>query len=106
MTTWLDVKKRVVFKLALLAYKAIIGKAPDYLQELFQYSHHGHTLKLMVPNVATAAGLRSFSVVGPKIYNNLPDSIKMCYTIDMFKTALKTYLFNLSPNEVERLYNA
>ena len=103
---WLDVKKRVVFKLALLAHKAIIGKAPDYLQELFQYSHHGHTLKLMIPYAASAAGLRSFSVVGPKIYNNLPDSVKMCYTINMFKTALKTYLFNLSADEIERVFYA
>jgi hypothetical protein len=66
---WLDVKKRMVFKLVLLAHNTIIGKASTYLQELFQYTHHGYTLKLIVPYTTSSAGLRSFSIVGPKIYN-------------------------------------
>ena len=78
--------------------------SPLLLQELFRYAHHGHSLKLIVPNVSSASGLRAFSFAGPKIYNSLPDSVKMCYTDDMFKTALKTFLFNLTSDEVEKLY--
>ena len=101
---WLDVKKRIVFKLALLAHKSIIGLAPVYLQEMFRFSHHGHSLKLMIPNTSSSAGQRCFSVVGPKIYNNLPASVKMSYTVEMFKNSLKTYLFNLSEYDLKRLY--
>lgn len=38
---WLSIKKRIVFKIALLAHKSIIGMAPQYLQDMFQFSHHG-----------------------------------------------------------------
>ena len=72
---WLDIRKRIVFKITLLAHKAVMGTAPTYLQE---------------------SGLRPFSFAGTKINNNLPDSVNMCYTDDMFKTALKTLLFNLT----------
>ena len=39
---WLSIKKRVVFKIALLVFKSINGLAPPYLQELFKYIPHGH----------------------------------------------------------------
>ena len=68
---WLDIRKRIVFKLALAAYKAVNGLAPMYLQDMFNYCHYGHTPKLIVPFVSTKYGSRSFSVIGPKIFNNL-----------------------------------
>jgi hypothetical protein len=77
---WLDVMKRIGIKLALVAHEAIVGKAPTYLQELLQYTHHGHTLKLIVPyahplQVSALSVLLYFSTVGPRIYNNLLDWI-------------------------------
>ena len=47
---WLDIKKRIVFKLALLSHEAIISTAPEYLEQMFQYSYHGHSLKLLFLN--------------------------------------------------------
>ena len=44
---WLDMRRRVLFKSGLLACKSVNGYAPEYLQELFRYSHHGHSLKLI-----------------------------------------------------------
>ena len=74
---WLNVRKRVIFKIGLLVYKSVNGIAPQYLQELFQYSHHGHRLRLMVPNInyCRKYGMCSFSVLGPHIFNNLPSKI-------------------------------
>ena len=43
---WLDVKKRIVFKILLLSHKSLLGLAPTYIQDMFQYTHHGHTLKI------------------------------------------------------------
>ena len=101
---WLDIKKRIVFKLALLAHKSVIGTAPLYLQQMFRYAHHGHNVKLIVPYTSSSAGQRAFSVVGPRIFNNLPVNVSSIETTDNFKVALKTYLFTLSPHDVEKLY--
>ena len=93
---WLNVRKRVLFKIGLLAYKSVIGYAPQYLQELFSYSHHGHALKLIVPYYQTSYGNHSFSVIGPKLLNRLPENITSATDIDSFKKLLKTFLFSLS----------
>ena len=100
---WLDVRKRIIFKLCLLAYKSINGLAPLYLQELFRYAHHGHTLKLLVPDINTKYGHRSFSVIGPRLFNKLPASVTCAENVDIFKATLKTYLFELSLVDIERL---
>ena len=102
---WLTVRKRVIFKLGLLAYKSVNGLAPVYLQELFRYAHHGHTLKLMVPQVNSSFGQKSFSVIGPRLFNKLPVSITSSINVDVFKKALKTYLFNLSLNDLNKIVN-
>ena len=82
---WLNVRKRVIFKIGLLAYKSVTGLAPKYLQELFRYSHHGHILRLMIPDVKSKYGLRSFSVIGPKLLNKLPIAITSSADVNMFK---------------------
>ena len=101
---WLDVKKRIVFKILLLSHKSLLGLAPTYIQDMFQYTHHGHTLKLMVPSFNSKFGERSFSVVAPKIYNRLPTTITSAESLESFKAFLKTYLFKLSQHELEKLY--
>ena len=52
----LDVKKRIVFKILLLSHKSLLGLAPTYIQDMFRYTHHGHTLKLMVPSFNSKFG--------------------------------------------------
>ena len=37
---WLNIPKRVIFKICLLSFKAINGIAPLYLQDMFKYAHH------------------------------------------------------------------
>ena len=104
---WLNVRKRVVFKICLLSYKAqaLNGIAPVYLQEMFQYAHHGHTLKLIVPPRSTKGfGDRSFSVVGPRLFNTLPDNVKQSQSLESFKSSLKTYLFTLADDDVTNLF--
>ena len=75
---------------------------------MFQYAHHGHTVRLIVPYRSTKGfGDRSFSVVGhsPRVFNALPDSVKRCYSVEAFKAALKTYLFTFkSDTEVAKMF--
>lgn len=103
---WLDIRKRIIFKIALLAYKSINGIAPKYLQDFFRFCHHGHTLKLIVPSASSRYGDRSFSVIGPRLYNNLPLHITTSLSLASFKTSLKTYLFTLSDSETQKLYRS
>ena len=41
-------------------------------------------------------GDRAFSIAGPKLWNQLPLSIRELSSIDSFKKSLKTYLFRLA----------
>ena len=102
---WLNIRKRVVFKIGLLAYKSINGLAPQYLQDMFRYSHHGHVLKLIVPYSSSKYGNKCFSIIGPKIFNKLPLHVTSSISTESFKQSLKTHLFLLSENELENLYN-
>ena len=56
--------------------------------------------KDVVPNKhkLKSLGLRRFSVSGPKLWNNLPNSLKSLSSTKSFCRALKTYLFNKSPS--------
>ena len=101
---WLPIKKRIIFKIALLSYKSVNGLAPSYLQDLFRYCAHGHSLKLVVPQYNLQAGRRSFSAAGPRMFNTLPRFITSSDTVDLFKSRLKTYLFDISKCELEKLW--
>ena len=102
---WLDIRKRIVFKILLIAHKAIIGLAPIYIQEMFQYAHHGHTLKLIVPATTSKFGGRCFSVVAPKLYNKLPPEVSTSFSLELFKTQLKTFLFKMTSTELEKFFH-
>lgn len=101
---WLPIKKRIIFKLALLSFKSLNGLSPPYLQQMFHYSHHGHTLQLSIPPTNLKVGRRSFSVAGPRIFNLLPLQVKSSDTVNIFKARLKTHLFELSEYEIDKLW--
>ena len=98
---WLPVKKRIIFKIATLVYKALNNQAPDYIIKLFKLKTSNRTLRsdkyykmLEIPYVKKATfAMRALSVQGPKIWNELPNDIKMQVTLDSFKAKLKTFLF-------------
>jgi len=41
-------------------------------------------------------GDRAFSVAAPRLWNDLPLSVKSCPSLGVFQSALKTYLFSLA----------
>ena len=98
---WLPVKNRIIFKIATLVYKALNNQAPDYIIKLFKLKTSNRTLRsdkyykmLEIPYVKKATfAMRALSVQGPKIWNELPNDIKMQVTLDSFKAKLKTFLF-------------
>lgn len=98
---WLPVTHRITFKLILLTYKALNGKAPAYLKDLLKPYSPGRVLRsadkllLCVPSSRLKGfGDRTFAFAAPSAWNLLPIDIRMSPSLDMFKTMLKTHLFS------------
>ena len=99
---WLPVKFRIEFKILVLAYKAIHGLGPKYLTESIppkrttKYSlRQNGGILLQVPRTnRTTLGDRAFAASAPHLWNHLPFHIRQSETIDIFKSKLKTFLYN------------
>ena len=97
---WLPVRKRIDYKLLLITYKCLNGIGPSYLSELLYPYVPKMNLRsstqglLCVPNTRLKSfGDRGFSAVVPKLWNDLPTSVKNVESLEVFKANLKTYLF-------------
>ncbi len=98
---WLPVKSRIEFKILLLTYKALHGQAPSYLKELIEPYYPSRTLRsqnaglLVVPLVSKSRlGARAFSHQAPLLWNKLPLRVREADTVNIFKSRLKTFLFD------------
>ena len=83
----------------------IIKKAPNYLidlitiKKLSRYSlRSNESILLELPGIKTRPilGDRAFQSAAPYLWNALPSAIRNIKTLDTFKTAVKTHLFNLA----------
>ncbi|XP_037607481.1 uncharacterized protein LOC119477468 [Sebastes umbrosus] len=98
---WLPVKSRIEFKIVLLTYKVLNGKAPSYLKELIVPYYPTRALRsqnaglLEVPRVSKSRmGARAFSYQVPLLWNQLPVSVREADTLSTFKSRFKTFLFD------------
>ena len=99
---WLPVSSRIEFKVLLLVYKSLHNLGPKYLSDLLVRFTPGRVLRsegterLVVPHSrAPTIGGKAFSRYAPALWNNLPVNLRLSPSVDIFKRALKTYLFNL-----------
>lgn len=107
---WLRFPERVVFKLAVLVYRAIHGTAPAYLSTFTTAAaasrrsglRSSSSSRLLVPRFkCSTIGARSFPVAGATVWNNLPADITSSPSLTIFRHRLKTHLFSFSyPNAV------
>lgn len=98
---WLPVPLRIDFKLLLLTYKVLNGLAPSYLSDLLVIKNiprelrSSSTCNLKIPPSRTVSyGDRAFSIAAPQLWNVLPPEIRAAPTLTLFKTKLKTHLFD------------
>ena len=84
-----------------MVYCCKMGLAPDYLIDLLPSATHNHLLSISTSGSIPPARCRtslasagSFSVVGPKIWNNLPPAVQSKVSTDSFRKCLKTFLFS------------
>jgi len=97
---WLDVPKRIQFRVATTVYRRLHDMAPRCLSEMCtstcrQGLRSVTTSNLVIPRVRRVTyGSRAFSVAGPVCWNGLPDYLKSPnLLLDSFKCQLKTFLF-------------
>ena len=90
---WLPVQQRIEFKILVHVYNCVNGSSPIYLQDLLSFYNSGHQglrsskdlTRLAIPVTKRSLSDRSFAVLGPRLWNNLP--------ITLVIKLLKTYLF-------------
>lgn len=97
---WLQVSSRIQYKILLLTYKVLRGLAPVYLSDMLTYSTARPGLRstgvlLRTPRTRLVSyGDRAFSSVAPRLWNSLPSDLRLTTDVHVFKTSLKTLLFN------------
>ena len=100
---WLPVTHRIQYKLSLMMFLGHNHQCPDYMSNivsLVSYDPGRRRLRSAtstdyhVPRTRTKLGDRAFSIVGPKAWNNLPQSVRSADSLDSFKRKLKFHLFN------------
>ena len=102
---WLPVRQRISFKILLIVYKSLNGQAPNYITELLQLKFQSHSRSLrsstdkllfQIPHGKTKVTLvdHAFAIAAPKLWNSLPIEIRSTPSLNVFKSNLKTYLFN------------
>ncbi len=79
---WLPIKFSIIYKILLLAYKALNDLAPAYLTNLLSRYNPTCSLRtqnsglLVVARIAKSTkGGRTFSCLSPKLWNSLPDNV-------------------------------
>ena len=82
---WLKIEERVVFKLLLLVHKYFVGNAATYFSELLLIKDTDKRL-LYISFNNTAPGRRAFSYASPRLWNRLPEDIRLQNDTAKFKT--------------------
>ena len=103
---WLPIRQRICYKILLMVFKSLHGFAPSYITDMLQHKpKSGRSLRsdsqnlLLVPRARTVTyGDRNFKNVAPMMWNRLPDDIRLCEDIDIFKRLMKTHLFKIAYN--------
>lgn len=106
---WLPIKARVEFKVCLLVFKILKFNQPQYLSDLIHLAPNNFNLtlrsnddvyRLEEPRAIRNKkfGERSFKYVAPRMYNALPLNIRKAKSVDVFKTKLKTHIFQKAFN--------
>ena len=104
MLHWLPIKFCIKFKLLCLVFKCLHNMAPAYLSKLLKVKHFPYHTRAQAKsekgiildppfNRAKTFADRAFCVAGPTEWNLLPDSIRDCDKLDVFRRMLKTHFY-------------
>lgn len=98
---WLPIHARIEYKVALLTHQCIYGNAPSYLKVLVTIQTTTRSLRstnsnrLLPPKTKLSTmGDRAFCSAAPRVWNALPDHLRVSQHTETFKKGLKTFLFS------------
>ena len=103
---WLQVQEWIAFKICIFMFKCFRNTAPEYLTGLIRFDrNHNRNLRSNLKHLAQVprstnvqTSMSGFSIVGHKLWNDLPVAVRVKENIKEFKAALKTLLFKESYN--------
>ena len=95
---------RIRFKTLVIAYRAVNGSGPVYIQDMVKRYTQARSLRSASANRLVAPSLRAkhssksrlFAVLAPKWWNELPMDIRTSESLHIFCHKLKTHLFRLN----------
>ena len=103
---WLKAPERIAFKQSVLVYRCLHGSAPAYLtDELCQVAdvearqrlRSSLSSSLIVSRTRLlTVGDRAFPVAAARVWNSLPDLVTSAPSVAVYRSWLKTHLFNIS----------
>ena len=100
---WLPIKQRIVYKIIVIAYKALHGMAPSYISDMLteytpRRSLRSASKSLLCEHKSNCVtfGGRAFEHSAPKLWNLLPNEVITSPSLDILKTRLKTHLFHVA----------
>ena len=98
---WLKIKPKFIYNVCLLIFKSINNILPEWvfsLPTIREIRENGVNTRnqdnLLIPRTATDTGARNIKILGPKLWNQLPNNIINCHSIELFKSRLMQYLLN------------
>ena len=98
---WLPVSC-IEFKIATLTFKVLKFQQPAYMFDLSAPYIPPRSLRssnknlLIVPDIRSEMGRRSFSFAAPTIWNSLPQHIRSSDSLSVFRGLLKTFFYQKS----------
>ena len=99
---WLWAPERILYKTAVLTYKAVHGGAPRYLSSLVHVAdvpgrralRSAGSNRLQIPSFKlSTVGGRAFPVEAARFWNRLPDNVTSANSLSAFQQQLKHTLF-------------
>ena len=97
---WLPVNKRIQYKILITVFHCLNNTGPQYLSDLLKSYVPTRRLRssqdnlMVVPKTQYCSyGNRSFSYLGPSLWNKLPKHIREKTELNEFKKAIKHVLF-------------
>ena len=97
---WLLIEQRIQYKILLLTFKILNNCAPSYLTDLLKAYKPTKILRSSGLNLLAkpsynlnSYGKRAVSCPAPELWNSLPQNIRSCASVSIFKSLLKTWLF-------------
>ncbi|KAF7661529.1 hypothetical protein LDENG_00259900 [Lucifuga dentata] len=100
---WLPVKFRIDFKALLIVYKSLNGLGQKYIADMFVDCMPGRSLRsagtgqLSLTRTHTHTHTHtSHNIITPKLWNDLPEDLRLAKSVSAFKSQFKTHFYRLA----------